>query len=175
MDQRVALLGDWLRGEWTMTELAARYQISRKTAYKWVARYAADRETGLLERSRAPTVHGRAHAPALRDPVLALRRQHPHWGPKKLRAVLAAAPDALRGALDAALGGGDGPERGVDGGFQRMVPDRRWHALRPLDGDRRVESLCVVLSDHGADPTGGAAVAGAPLSRVWRAPRAPHG
>ena len=90
MDQRVALLGDWLRGEWTMTELAARYQISRKTAYKWVARYAADRETGLLERSRAPTVHGRAHAPALRDLVLALRRQHPHWGPKKLRAVLAA-------------------------------------------------------------------------------------
>lgn len=36
MDQRVAFIGDWLRDEWTMTELAERYQIRRKTAYKWV-------------------------------------------------------------------------------------------------------------------------------------------
>ena len=32
MDQRVAFIADWLRDEWTMTELAERYQISRKTA-----------------------------------------------------------------------------------------------------------------------------------------------
>ena len=42
MDQRVAFIADWLRDEWTMTELAERYQISRKTAYKWVDRYEAD-------------------------------------------------------------------------------------------------------------------------------------
>ena len=88
MDQRVAFIADWLRGEWTMTELASRYQISRKTAYKWVDRYERDRETGLLERSRAPHVHGRARPDAMRARVLALRRQYPHWGPKKLRAVL---------------------------------------------------------------------------------------
>ena len=34
MDQRLALLADWLRGEWTMTELAVRYATSRKTVYK---------------------------------------------------------------------------------------------------------------------------------------------
>ena len=88
MDQRVALLADWLRGEWTVTELAARYQIRRKTVYKWIDRYAADPETGLLERSRAPKVHGRARPEALRASVLALRRRYPHWGPKKLRAIL---------------------------------------------------------------------------------------
>ncbi|BCS31229.1 hypothetical protein TBR22_A04290 [Luteitalea sp. TBR-22] len=38
MDQRVAFIADWLREGWTMTELAARYGISRKTAYKWVCR-----------------------------------------------------------------------------------------------------------------------------------------
>jgi hypothetical protein len=32
MDQRLAFIAEWLRDEWTMTELAARYQISRKTA-----------------------------------------------------------------------------------------------------------------------------------------------
>ena len=34
MDERVAFIADWLRDEWTMTELAERYGISRKTAYK---------------------------------------------------------------------------------------------------------------------------------------------
>jgi transposase InsO family protein len=88
MDQRVAFIADWLRDEWTMTELAARYAISRKTGYKWVARYAADPEQGLAERSRAPHAHGRAMADDLRDAVLALRRAHPSWGPKKLRGIL---------------------------------------------------------------------------------------
>src|ERR1700750_3307098 len=88
MDQRVAFIADWLRDEWTMTELAARYQISRKTAYKWTDRYHADPKTGLLEHSRAPTVHGRAQPEDIRPRVLAWRRRYPHWGPKKLRALL---------------------------------------------------------------------------------------
>jgi transposase InsO family protein len=88
MDQRVALIADWLHDEWTMTELAERYHISRKTGYKWVGRYEADPAHGLAERSRAPTVHGRAMADDVRAAVLAVRRAHPHWGPKKLRAIL---------------------------------------------------------------------------------------
>jgi putative transposase len=90
MDQRVAFIADWLRGEWTMTELAERYAISRKTAYKWVDRYEADPEHGLAERSRAPKAHGRAMGDAIREAVLAVRRAHPSWGPKKLRAILSA-------------------------------------------------------------------------------------
>lgn len=88
MDQRVAFIGDWLRDEWTMTDLAERYQISRKTGYKWVERYAADPEHGLAERSRAPKAHGRAMAEDIRASVVALRQIHPRWGPKKLRAIL---------------------------------------------------------------------------------------
>lgn len=90
MDQRVAFIADWLRDEWSMTELAERYQISRKTAYKWVARYEANPTHGLSDRSRAPKVHGRARSEDIRDAVVALRRRHPHWGPKKLRAILVA-------------------------------------------------------------------------------------
>jgi len=90
MDQRVAFIADWLRDDWTMTELAERYGISRKTGYKWVDRYEADRDHGLVERSRAPKVHGRAIADPVRAAVIAVRRAHPRWGPKKLRAVLEA-------------------------------------------------------------------------------------
>src|SRR5919112_3392699 len=88
MDQRVAFIADWLRDEWTMTELAERYGISRKTAYKWLARYEADPEHGLAARSRAPKAHGRAITEDVLKAVLALRRAHPHWGPKKLRVIL---------------------------------------------------------------------------------------
>jgi putative transposase len=96
MDQRHAFLADWVHDEWTMTELAARYGISRKTAYKWVDRYADDPTQDLSDRSRAPHAHGRATSAAVRAAVLALRRAHPHRGPKKLAAMLAArAPEQV--------------------------------------------------------------------------------
>jgi transposase InsO family protein len=88
MDQRVAFIADWLRDEWTMTELAERYGISRKTAYKWAERYETDPAAGLADRSRVPKTFGRAMAEPVRAAILALRRVHPHWGPKKLRAIL---------------------------------------------------------------------------------------
>jgi putative transposase len=88
MDQRMALLADWLRDEWTMTELAARYGISRKTAYKWVDRYDAEGAGGLAERSRAPVHPGRAIGETERAAILALRHAHPHWGPRKLAVLL---------------------------------------------------------------------------------------
>jgi transposase InsO family protein len=53
-----------------------------------VDRYDADPAAGLADRSRAPKAHGRAMADPMRDAILALRRGHPHWGPKKLRAIL---------------------------------------------------------------------------------------
>jgi putative transposase len=90
MDQRHAFLADWLTDDWTMTELAARYGISRKTAYKWIDRYQADPTQGLGDRSRAPRAHGRAMGADVRAALLALRHAHPHRGPKKLRAMLLA-------------------------------------------------------------------------------------
>jgi transposase InsO family protein len=88
MDQRVALISEWLRDEWSVTELAARHGVARKTVYKWIERYQADPEHGLAERSRAPVSHGRAMEAEVRAAIVALRRQHPRWGPKKLRTRL---------------------------------------------------------------------------------------
>jgi len=88
MDQRVAFIADWLQEEWTITELGERYGISRKTAYKWISRYEADSVSGLEERSRAPKQHGRAMEKEVQEAIVALRRRHPTWGPKKLRVIL---------------------------------------------------------------------------------------
>jgi len=89
MDERVSFIADCNSGLWTMTELCERYEISRKTGYKWLDRYRLDGAAGLVERSHAPLVHGRATAPHLVDAILGLRQERPSWGPRKIIAKLA--------------------------------------------------------------------------------------
>ena len=64
------------------------FGISRKTGYKWLARFEAQGLSGLPDRSRAPHRRVRQCAPRWKKRVLELRRQFPHWGAKKLRAAL---------------------------------------------------------------------------------------
>ena len=45
MDQKVQMIGDYLREEYTITQLSGMYEVSRKTIYKWVGR---TREMDLL-------------------------------------------------------------------------------------------------------------------------------
>ncbi|HNE18046.1 MAG TPA: integrase core domain-containing protein [Rhodocyclaceae bacterium] len=90
MDQRLAFIADWRSGEWTMTELAARYGVSRKTAYKWRERWEAAGRAGLADHSRAPHGSSEAWDPETREAVLAARRRLPHRGPRKLHAILSA-------------------------------------------------------------------------------------
>jgi transposase InsO family protein len=78
-----------------MTELAAQYGISRKTGYKWLARYDTNGAGGLQDRSRRPHLSPQATDPDLVEVLLAHRRRHPRWGAKKLLAVSARQqPDA---------------------------------------------------------------------------------
>ena len=64
-------------------ELCRRFGISPKTACKWLARYAKDSER-LQDRSRRPLHSPSRTAPGLEAVVLALRRQHPAWGGRKI-------------------------------------------------------------------------------------------
>ena len=57
MDERTKFIADHLSDEWTMTELCERYEISRKTGYKWLGRYRSEGTAGLRERRCAPHVH----------------------------------------------------------------------------------------------------------------------
>lgn len=69
----------------SMTELCRRFQISRKTGYKWVQRFRAEGTAGLADRSRRPhRVHYQVPEPT-RQYLLAERQRHPAWGARKLR------------------------------------------------------------------------------------------
>lgn len=88
MDQRLRFVSDCRAEAWSMAALCEAYGISRETGYKWLARYRAEGPAGLVDRSRAPHRPAHGMAPALVEATLALRRERPHWGPKKLKAQL---------------------------------------------------------------------------------------
>ena len=54
MDERLQFIQDALSDRFTMSELYARYGISRRIGYKWLERYAEEGKRGLRDRSRAP-------------------------------------------------------------------------------------------------------------------------
>lgn len=88
MDLRTQFIADYLRGVFTISELSREYQISRKTAYKWIDRYTAAGATALVDRSRRPHHSPNETSPELVQALLIKRRRHPYWGAKKLLKLL---------------------------------------------------------------------------------------
>jgi hypothetical protein len=71
-----------------VTDLCREYGISRKTGDKFKQRYARLGVAGLGDRSRAPKVIPHRTPPELVEVLIAERKRHPTWGPKKLKNVL---------------------------------------------------------------------------------------
>jgi transposase InsO family protein len=69
--------------------LCKRFGISRKTGYKWIDRAQSQDPAALQDRSRRPLHSPRCTAPELQALVVALRREHPAWGGRKLAHWLA--------------------------------------------------------------------------------------
>ncbi len=90
MDEKRLFIKDYYRATFPMSELCARYGISRKTGYKWVERFEESGVAGLLDKSRRPRTHPTATPAGIVGSILELRRRHPSWGAKKLLSVLEA-------------------------------------------------------------------------------------
>ena len=192
MDQRVAFIADWLRDEWTMTRAGGRGTalVARRRTNGSIATRQIRRTGWPIARGRRKQ-HGRAMADAVRDAVLALRRAHPRWGPKKLRADLAgarpasgvaggehdgrsvaprgaesaAATPALCRAVDAALGGGAAPNDVWTADFKgwfRTADGTRCDPLTIADACSRFVLCCRIVA---ADGRRRAAVVRADVSR----------
>lgn len=88
MEQRVEFIGALASRKYTMTELCEAFGISRKTGYKWAARYGEEGLDGLKDRSRAPHHCPHRSDPRCEEALVAARRRRPHWGARKLLVVL---------------------------------------------------------------------------------------
>ena len=81
---RMRLVLDAVEGSLNMTELAEQYGISRKTAYKWLARVAEGGPAALEDRSHAALWVANRTPKRIEELVVGLRTEHRTWGPKKL-------------------------------------------------------------------------------------------
>jgi transposase InsO family protein len=88
MSERVKFVAAYLEREASFSDLCLDFGISRKTGYKWVRRYEAEGPSALLDRSRAPHSHPNAVSSDIVQAILAIRRRHPRWGPRKVKVVL---------------------------------------------------------------------------------------
>jgi putative transposase len=87
---RLQFVEKWLGSgqEWTFIEHCERFGVPRPTGYEWLQRHRDLGAGGLEDRSSAPHSSPHATKADVVDMILAARRQHPTWGPRKLRAWL---------------------------------------------------------------------------------------
>jgi transposase InsO family protein len=167
------------------SELCRRFGISRTAAYKWLARYRAGEPGGLHDRARAPHGSPGKTPAAVEAAVIRLRRQHPAWGGRKLRARLRALghPDPPAASTITAIlrrHGLLGPTAGRPRDFQRFEHPEP-NALWQVDfkghfalGSGRCHPL-TILDDHSRYAVGlfacgneQAATVGGHLADVFR-------
>ena len=134
MDQR----WEFVKEAWTaaegMSQLCAKYGISRKTGYKWLERFHQYGAYGFRELSRAPRVCPHKTPAAMREAIVSLRKGQPHRGPRKialeLRALGLASPSPSTIAAILKEAGLTRPRRRRNARF-RQWPDKLTPAERP--------------------------------------------
>jgi len=84
---KVQLIGDYLKG-CSITGLSCGYGVSRKTVYKWITRYERDGIEGLKDQSRAPKHCPHRLDDQIADEIVATKKKHLDWGPKKVLDLL---------------------------------------------------------------------------------------
>jgi transposase-like protein len=77
--QRRQFYRDYASGQWSMSELCDRYQISRPTGYKWVDRIESEGLKGVGDRSRAPNHRPNRTPENIEREILVLRERY-GWG-----------------------------------------------------------------------------------------------
>jgi transposase-like protein len=68
----------------TVTEVAARFGVARKTVHGWLARYEAEGLAGLADRSHRPRSCPHQMPATVEVALVQLRLAHPSWGPRRL-------------------------------------------------------------------------------------------
>jgi transposase InsO family protein len=88
LKERVRFVTEWESQDWSLAELCRDYGITRRTGYKWLARYELSGLAALEENSRAAHVHPNETSEEVQEMILELREKHTRWGARKIRAML---------------------------------------------------------------------------------------
>jgi transposase InsO family protein len=86
VEQRYRAVLEVLNEGAPVTVVARRYGVARQTVHQWLARYASEGGlVGLADRSPRPESCPHQMSAVTEARILALRREHPGWGPSRIR------------------------------------------------------------------------------------------
>jgi transposase InsO family protein len=88
MEQKVEFICEWRTQKYSITELCKTFNISRPTAYKFIARFEKDGIEGLKGQSTAPKKHPNSTKDEVVKNIIQLKEKHKLWGAKKIRRLL---------------------------------------------------------------------------------------
>lgn len=88
MSQKIEFCMLASKAESNISDLCRRFNITRRTGYKWLNRYFRENIAGLEDRPRRPVHSPNKTAPEIEGYVLAKREEDPAWGSLKLHKIL---------------------------------------------------------------------------------------
>jgi transposase InsO family protein len=83
-EQRYLAVLAVIRDGETVTDVAARFGVARKTVHVWLSRYEAEGLDGLADRSHRPRSCPHQIGSVLEVEIARMRSSHPSWGPRRL-------------------------------------------------------------------------------------------
>jgi transposase InsO family protein len=90
VEQRYLAVREVLDTGATITDVASRYGVDRRTLHRWISRYANGGLEALATQSSRPDTSPSQMPPAIEARLVELRRAHPRWGPRTLTTKLRA-------------------------------------------------------------------------------------
>jgi transposase-like protein len=75
-------------GQTNISVLCRRFGISRKTAYKWINRYEAEGESGLIDKPTTPLSSPNKTSLETQEAIIEIRKTFENWGARKIRHLL---------------------------------------------------------------------------------------
>jgi transposase InsO family protein len=84
VEQRYLAVREALDSRATITDIARRYGVDRRTVHRWLVRYAAGGLGALADRSSKPDRCPHQIPPEVEARIVALRRASPGWGPRTI-------------------------------------------------------------------------------------------
>jgi len=85
VEQRYRAVLEVLEEGVSVTEVARRCGVARQTVHTWLRRYAEDGMGGLADRSSRPSSCPHQMPAPVEARIIGMRREHPGWGPSRIR------------------------------------------------------------------------------------------
>ena len=83
-EQRLLAVREVLDSGASVTDVARRYGVDRRTVHRWLVRYASEGMAGLVEQSSKPDTCPHQIPPEVEALIVSMRRAHPGWGPRTI-------------------------------------------------------------------------------------------